>query len=308
MSIALNLMSKDALMTLRAQIDAALVAQGGTASNASTASAKVKKQRANAGLPTVHGDYTKMVLEKHNKESDAFKAFLAERLASAKAGTLLYNAEQAMVKSGKKAVGDTMDEKDATRGAHAAFVAFYKKANMDEFTSFKTTWEAEHPKAEREATAAASDGESDAAASGTEEKPKKKRGAKKDVDCTPEELAARKEKRAAKKAAKAAEKAGSEVESRAASVVEAAEVPAPATVEETEEAEEPDNSLLPFTFKKVNYLRFGHEEDGEKIWDEGNDLWLAAKDGSKGAYAGILQASGKIDSSAEVLAAEPELA
>jgi hypothetical protein len=92
-------------------------------------------------------------------------------------------------------------------------------------------------------------------------------------------------------------------------VVEASQ---PVAEEEAEEeapteAEDVCDSLHPFTFKKINYLRFGHEEDGEKIWDEGNDLWLAKPDGSKGAYAGILLATGKIDNRPEILAAEPDI-
>jgi hypothetical protein len=309
MSVSLSLMSKDALMTLRAQIDEALATQGGSASNASAPAPKVKKPRANAGLPTLHGDWTSHIASKFGKNSEEFKSFLADRVASAKAGTLLYNAEQAMVKNGKKAVGDAMDEKDACRGAGAAFVAFYRKNHQEEFNSFKSAWDAEHPKGvTASVTESSSEGESEVA-SGAEEKPKKKRGAKKDVDCTPEELAARKEKRAAKKAAKSAEKAGSEAESRAASVVEAAkpEVKLLEAEAKPEALEEHDDRLMPFTFKKISYLRFGHEEDGEKIWDEGNDLWLATLSGAKGAYAGVLQASGKIDSSPEVLAAEPDV-
>ena len=308
-------MSTNDLLALRKEIDATISAKGVPADE------KVKKPRANKDRPTVHGDWTKTVLEKHGKESAEFKAYIADRVAAAKAGTLLYNAEQAMVKSGKKAVGDPMDEKDALRGAHAAFVAHYKKANMEEFQAFKTQWETDHPKS-APASVTASDSESEVAEGGEggEVKPKKKRGPKPNAECTPEELAARKEKRAAKKAAKAAEKATEEAAPREESVMEAAEptpaVPSsivaeeasqPVAAEETEETKVAEASLHPFTFKKINYLRFGHEEDGEKIWDEGNDLWLAKPDGSKGAYAGILRANGKIDNSAEVLAAEPDI-
>lgn len=311
MSIDLSIMSTNDLLALRKEIDATISAKGIPADE------KVKKPRANKDRPTVHGDWTKTVLEKHGKESAEFKAFIAERVAAAKAGTLLYNAEQAMVKSGKKAAGDPMDEKDALRGAHAAFVAHYKKANVEEFQAFKTKWEAEHPKSSP-ASVAASDSESEVVEGGEggEVKPKKKRGPKPNAECTPEELAARKEKRAAKKAAKAAEKATQEAAPREESVMEAPAAPSsivaeeasqPVAEEAAEETEEVCDSLHPFTFKKINYLRFGHEEDGEKIWDEGNDLWLAKPDGSKGAYAGILLATGKIDNRPEVLAAEPDI-
>ena len=301
-------MSTTDLLALRKEIDATISAKGVPADD------KPKKPRANKDRPTVHGDWTKTVLEKHGKESAEFKAYIAERVAAAKAGTLLYNAEQAMVKSGKKAAGDPMDEKDALRGAHAAFVAHYKKANMEEFQAFKTKWEADHPKS-APASVAASDSESEVAEGGEggEVKPKKKRGPKPNAECTPEELAARKEKRAAKKAAKAAEKATEEAVPREESVMEAPAAPSSIVAEAasppvaTEEAEVICDSLHPFTFKKINYLRFGYEEEGEKIWDQGNDLWLANADGSKGAYAGILLATGKIDNRPEVLAAEPDI-
>ena len=308
-------MSTNDLLALRKQIDATISAKGVPADD------KPKKPRANKDRPTVHGDWTKTVLEKHGKESAEFKAYIADRVAAAKAGTLLYNAEQAMVKSGKKAAGDPMDEKDALRGAHAAFVAHYKKANMEEFQAFKTQWETDHPKS-APASVTASDSESEVVEGGEggEVKPKKKRGPKPNAECTPEELAARKEKRAAKKAAKAAEKATEEAAPREESVMEAPAAPSSIVAEEAsqpvaeeaaeeaaEETEEVCDSLHPFTFKKINYLRFGHEEDGEKIWDEGNDLWLAKPDGSKGAYAGILLATGKIDNRPEVLAAEPDI-
>ena len=315
MSVDLSIMSTNDLLALRKQIDATISAKGVPADD------KPKKPRANKDRPTVHGDWTKTVLEKHGKESAEFKAYIADRVAAAKAGTLLYNAEQAMVKSGKKAAGDPMDEKDALRGAHAAFVAHYKKANMEEFQAFKTQWETDHPKS-APASVTASDSESEVVEGGEggEVKPKKKRGPKPNAECTPEELAARKEKRAAKKAAKAAEKATEEAAPREESVMEAPAAPSSIVAEEAsqpvaeeaaeeaaEETEEVCDSLHPFTFKKINYLRFGHEEDGEKIWDEGNDLWLAKPDGSKGAYAGILLATGKIDNRPEVLAAEPDI-
>jgi len=293
MSVDLSIMSTNDLLALRKEIDATISAKSGSAKTED----KPKKPRANKDRPTVHGDWTKTVLEKHGKESAEFKEFIAERVAAAKAGTLLYNAEQAMVKSGKKAAGDPMDEKDALRGAHAAFVAHYKKANMEEFQAFKTQWETDHPKS-APASVAASDSESEVVEGGEggEVKAKKKRGPKPNAECTPEELAARKEKRAANKAKKAAEKATQEAAPREVSVMEAPEaspaVPSSIVAEEASqavaeeeapaEAEDVCDSLHPFTFKKINYLRFGHEEDGEKIWDEGNDLWLRSPTAPRG--------------------------
>lgn len=76
-----------------------------------------------------------------------------------------------------------------------------------------------------------------------------------------------------------------------------------------EEDEASEDALIPFHHKKVAYLRWGHlDEDGEGVWGEGGDLWLQNADGSKGAYVGQLQANGKIDSSPELIATEPETA
>jgi hypothetical protein len=77
---------------------------------------------------------------------------------------------------------------------------------------------------------------------------------------------------------------------------------------EAEEADEAEVEQLPFTYKKINYLRLGTKDaDGEIEWLETADLWLANADGSRGAYAGVLLATGKIDNSPETLANAPEL-
>ena len=112
-------------------------------------------------------------------------------------------------------------------------------------------------------------------------------------------LAAAKAKRASKKASKDVVEAVEREASVMAPVVEEAEA-------EAEEAEEVEDSLLPFTHKKLKCLRFGHKDaDGEEVWDEGCDLWTQNPDGSKGAYIGILLATGALDNRPEVLANEP---
>jgi hypothetical protein len=78
----------------------------------------------------------------------------------------------------------------------------------------------------------------------------------------------------------------------------------PRSVEPTEEIE---HSLFPFNRKKCRYLRLGHFDHGDYVWEEGGDLWLRKTDGSRGAYAGILLADGRIDDSQEVMDNEPIL-
>ena len=60
--------------------------------------------------------------------------------------------------------------------------------------------------------------------------------------------------------------------------------------------------------KGAAYLRVGHlDAEGDGVWHDGNWLWVENADGSRGAYAGVLLPSGKIDASAEVLVEEPVL-
>jgi hypothetical protein len=269
-----------------------------------------KAPRANAGVPTLHGAWTTHVLKEHSTESPEFKEFLAARIDSAKAGELLYNEGHAKVKKGKKAAGDAMDEKEAAVGAHTVWVSYWRNTHTDEFTEFKTEWEAANPKESRVASAKTSQAGSDAEGEDGEKPAPKKRGAKKMADMTPEEQAAAKAKRAANKAAKAAKKAESEEEEAEnfspaiASPMIGGGSSAPAEMEEAQV----EDSLISFTYKKVKYLRFGHlDEDGEGVWDEGNDIWLQTPEGGKGAYAGQLLATGKIDTSPEVMANEPDI-
>ena len=319
----------DTLREMRSQIDAMIAsvsADGYGDVVLEKPVATPAKQRANKGQPTLHGAWTAHVLETHNKESAEFKAFLEKRMQDARDGKLVYNDTQAEVKNGKKSAGDTMDEKDATRGAHIAFVSYWKASHVDEHDAFKSEWEAANPKEARAASGGSSlASDSESTAEGPE-KVAKKRGAKKDSERSAEDLAAVKAKRAAKKAEKAAKKAESEVEGRSAlnmapAAPAAPVIPAGGGGEETQEqpaessqeaeaedeAEEVEMSHKPFTHSKVKYLRLGYldEEQGKMVWDEDGDLWRAEKDGSLGAYAGVLKSDGTIDNSPETLANEP---
>jgi hypothetical protein len=199
-----------------------------------------KKPRANAGKPILHGSWTKHVMKLHGPGKEAnhpktgsadYQAFLAARIASARAGELLYkDATQARVKKGEKKIGDAMDEKEAAVGAHTPFVGFWKTQNPAAFEEFKAAWEAANPKggnavsSSDDAVTVVDDDNDTAvsnavpnamsgtvggsgsapapAATSTDAAAKAKRGRKKKADMTPEELAAAKAKRAAKKAAK----------------------------------------------------------------------------------------------------------
>ena len=320
------------LHAMRAQIDAMIAAASADGSGAKMvaqlpksgkapkAPKAEKAARANAGMPTLHGAWTTHVLKEHNTESTEFKEFLAARIASAKAGELLYNEGHAKVKKGKKTAGDAMDEKEAAVGAHTVFVSYWKSQHADEHATFKAEWEAANPKESRVASsktsqASSSDDEDGESAA----KQPKKRGAKKYSEMTPEELATAKAKRAAAKAVKSAVKEAEEAEERESACMEPASpialntpsaaiggggtMPAPAA-----EVEEAELEPLPFTHKKVHYLRLGcMGADGETEWDDVGDLWSVNTDGSRGDYAGILLSNGKIDNSASVLANAPEL-
>lgn len=319
--MSINESTKNALLALRAQLDVLIASAGGDVSAVKTSGKKAsavkaeKKPRANAGVGTAWSAFSSKIQKEHKDELDIVKA------------------EAAAARKAAKEAGE--DAPPETKGAHLHWCSTYKEEHKDEWEAFKAEWEVAHPKGSKPASAAVSSSasvaeDSDGETSASTAAPKK-RGIKKDSECTPEELAERKAKRAATKAAKAATKEASEVVDRATSVIAAAKptattkpktaakpaakpatppaVPVPATVEEVEETEdEPEDKLIPFAHKGKSYLRFGHlDEDGDAVWDEGGDLWLANDDGSKGAYQGVLKA-GKIDSSPAVLAAEPDIA
>jgi hypothetical protein len=255
-----------------------------------------KKPRANTGVPTAWSEWTELMNKEHQAE---IASYIVQRVASAEAGTLVYTADQNAVKLGRAVAGQPVPVKKAKIGAHLSWLKAYKAEHEADWLAFQAKWQAEHPKS---ATASVAEPSEDEGGEEEEAKPAKKRGAKKYADMTPEELAAAKAKRASKKASKDAVEAV-EREASVMAPVEEAEV---AESQESEEAEEVEDSLLPFTYKKLKCLRFGHKDaDGEEVWDEGCDLWTQNPDGSKGAYIGILLATGLLDNRPEVLNNEP---
>ena len=290
------------------------VSKGGEKAAKAAAKAE-KKPRANAGQSTAHGDYTKEVLARYTKDSAEFKAFLAKRVAAAEGGQMVYTADQAKVKSGKKAVGDLMDAKEAVSGAHIPFVAEWKKDHQAEWLSFKAQWDQDHPKGSRAASVADGASEAGSAEGADEAEEKPKRGRK---TMTQEQKDAAKAKREAKKAAAAAASPDAPaapttdevVEEEAVDLSEEDEQPvaaapsAPAEVEE--EAEEAEDDLLPFSKGGVDYLRWGHlDADGDEVWHPEGYTWLKNADGSRGAFAGKMVGT-KLDKSAEAMADEPD--
>ena len=260
------------------------VSKGGEKAAKAAAKAE-KKPRANAGQSTAHGDYTKEVLARYTKDSAEFKAFLAKRVAAAEGGQMVYTADQAKVKSGKKAVGDLMDAKEAVSGAHIPFVAEWKKEHQLEWLSFKAQWDQDHPKGSRAASVADGASEAGSAEGADEAEEKPKRGRK---TMTQEQKDAAKAKREAKKAAAAAA---------------TPDAPAAPT---TDEAEEAEDDLLPFSKGGVDYLRWGHlDADGDEVWHPEGYTWLKNADGSRGAFAGKMVGT-KLDKSAEAMADEPD--
>ena len=266
-----------------------------------------KKPRANAGQPTAHGAYTAKVLAEHGKDSAEFKAYVAKRVADAEAGKLIYTADQGKVKSGKKAVGDLMDAKEAVAGAHIPFAAQWKRDHQPEWLAFKADFELAHPKSSR-ATSVADDASVAESAAASEAPAKKGR-----KPMTEEAKKAAAAKRAATKAAKSAPVAP--VAEPAVVNDEAVEEDDVDVADEEADGESSvtsvdasEDTLISWTSPKgVAYLRIGHlDAEGDGVWNEGNWLWAKNADGSKGAYAGILLASGKIDASPETLGDEPE--
>ena len=87
-----------------------------------TKSLEVKKQNANKGRPTCHGDFVKKILEEQKDAAAAFK-----------------EANKEM------------------KGAHLIFVANYKKEHPEQFTAFEVAWKEAHPKVEAAPAAVAED-------------------------------------------------------------------------------------------------------------------------------------------------------
>ena len=302
----------DNLLALRAQMDATIAAVMADGSGSKLmpqmpkgAKSKVpkaeKKPRANAGQGTAWSAFSSKIQKEHKEEIDVVKAAAAVKRKAAK-------------EAGEEAP-------ENTKGPHLHWCSAYKEAHPDEWLAFKSVWEAEHPKGSHVASSKTSQASSSDAEGEEGEgagKQPKKRGAKKYADMTPEELVAAKAKRAAAKASKAASKAETEEEEAAEFAPEIAPAHtasvggavggAAGSPAEAADEEESDDSLIPFTLRKVKYLRWGHlDEDDEEVWHEDGDLWFATPEGGKGAYAGKLKPNKQIDSSPEAMALEPDV-
>jgi hypothetical protein len=234
------------------------------------------------------------------------EAYTAARVAKAEAGELLYEADSTAVKQGKHQVGEAYTVAGAKAGIHLVWAAEQKRTRAAEYEAFVAAHAAAHPKSAAGSVADdASVAESAPPSEEGEAKPKKGR-----KPMTEEAKAAAAAKRAATKAAKAAPAPADAAPAPVVDVaVEEAAVDLGEEAEEaTEEAaEEVEDEFLPFSIGKTSYLRFGHiNSDDETVWHEGGHLWLAV-DGERGAYAGKLNAKGKLDTSEAAMADEPEL-
>jgi len=280
-----------------ATAEAALAALGEDVSAIETKTTKkVTKKAAAAAKPRAKGQGTAWAaftaMMKSEKSAD-FEAWLAERVAAAEAGTLLYTADQDSVKLGRAVAGAPMPVNVAKVGAHLSWLSAYKKANEAEWKAFEAEWKAAHPKVaaddSSDAGSVAAPAEGAAAAAPA---PKKR-------VTTPEQAAARKAKAAAKKAAAAAEE--EEAVAADAPVAAAAPVAAPVAAAEpaAEESEGPE--FRKFKLDGVTYMRLANvSADGEVEWYSGH-LWSCVK-GAKGDFFGCLLDDGSIDTDAE----EPE--
>ena len=244
-------------------------------------SGKPKKQNANKGKPTCHGDFVKMLCETHKAEVDAFKA----------------------ANPGQK-------------GAHLVFAANYKKEHKEETLAFETKWKEEHPKDAASETASTSG--SDAASADGSAKPKRVMSdeQKAKMKAGREAAAA---KKAAEKAGVAAPVVAEPVAAPVPVVAEPVVAPvvaepvaapvakkAPKTVKKAAittpvvapVATETAAELLPFTFNGATYLRMGSKlPNGEALYTSGH-LWMSKK-GAKGPHYGELKDDGSIDMEAE---------
>jgi len=248
-----------------------------------------KKPRANAGMGTAWSAFSSKIMKDHGAEVEAVKA------------------EAAAKRNAAKEAGEPVPED--TRGAHLHWCSRYKAEHEEEWVAFKSAWELEHPKSSRSSSSANSvDDSASGDGSVASEKVPKKRGIKKDSECTAEELAERKKARAAKKAAKNTSPPDAEAASPSDKVEEETivELEAEVAVEESQEENVPE--FMDWSHKKVTYLRLATKDaDGDIEWYEGGHIWLKNADGTRGAYAGKVMASGKIDNSASAMEDAPEI-
>jgi len=133
--------------------------------------------------------WTKEVIAMHcpseNDRSEEFVGFLASRVADAEAGKILYNAKQANVKKGKRAVGDKMTAQEALVGAHIPFASFWRKEHPEQYSAFKAEWELTNS--------------SPVTMESVDVKPTKRRGPKKLADMTSEERGVHEARKAERK-------------------------------------------------------------------------------------------------------------
>ena len=133
--------------------------------------------------------WTKEVIAMHcpseNDRSEEFVGFLASRVADAEAGKILYNAKQANVKNGKRAVGDKMTAQEALVGAHIPFASFWRKEHPEQYSAFKAEWELTNS--------------TPVAMEPVDVKPTKRRGPKKLADMTSEERGVHEARKAERK-------------------------------------------------------------------------------------------------------------
>lgn len=274
-------MPLEKLLEMRTAVDAEIMARSGGAAPGAAKKAK-KAKRVSQG--SAWADFTQMIVKEKADEYTAFKEASESKL-----------------------------------GVAPRFVAAYRKAHEAEWEAFQTTWNAEHPKAEKgsklaeevEESASADEG---SVASGASEKAAsgKRRGPKKLADMTPEERAAHdaavQKRREAKKAPAAAEE--QEAKAAAPVVVVAAPVPKPLPLKAApapapkpapvpvpvEEAEEEGVEQRTFTLDGQKYIRLW--DSGANDWATG-DLWAVKANGERDYYCGELMEDGSINTDAE---------
>ena len=86
-------------------------ALGQIASAGSIKEVQVKAPNKNKGVPTCHGDYTRMILEQEKEAVATFKA-----------------------------------ENPDVKGAHLVFVSLHKKQHAEDYAAFEAAWKEAHPK------------------------------------------------------------------------------------------------------------------------------------------------------------------
>ena len=285
-TIDCNVLSLEQLRSLRMEVDAKILAMN--PEKGPKEKKEKKEKRASQG--TAWASFGKVVSENNSLEYSAFK-----------------------------------EAAENKQGVMPRFASAYRATHMDEWKEFQAKWSLEHPKgalappkepkAPKEAKAPKEKApkqpkevaEPKEATEVAEVKEAKKRGPKKLVDMTPEELAAHKQKVADRKkspAAKAEEKAAMAdapitLTLSSPCVGGGGTVPVPALATVTEESATSDEvEFKSFTIDGAEYQRLSTGSE----WASG-DLWYTKKDGSRGDYLGELMEDGSINGDAK----EPEL-